>query len=280
MDIVDYISRLQSSAIKTGLDETDRLIKFSLYNLVVVAAQKKIGKSRWLTRIAYNIAMNSQLPVKVFSLENMKYEQEIMFISTMTRTSRDIILERDVNDALVAAELRKQVGIVSALGIDIQDHSNNIIQDIQTWINKNQMGVIIIDNFGYVNFGNNNNELQREEEFMKALTEIKKQYPVLIILVHHMNKENSKSVNKTEEYRPRVSDIRGNARFSDFADQVILLHRPAAYPDIRQLYNEKGKLTELNYFYAYLDLNRFGETGEVCYEHYDLSTCEFIENVL
>jgi replicative DNA helicase len=98
-----------------------------------------------------------------------------------------------------------------------------------------------------------------------------------IFAVHHLTKESESKWNKEAGYEPKINHIRGSSRIADFANQVILLHRPDNYDDIMEEARRAGKEKQLRgLFIVDIAANRDGDTGKIIMRH-DIAHCFFHE---
>jgi replicative DNA helicase len=109
------------------------------------------------------------------------------------------------------------------------------------------------------------------------LKDLRDKTGALIIVLHHLSKESEGKFNVTEQYAPKVTHIRGSSRLADFANKVLLLHRPEMYRDVVKHYDKEGKShliigrMEVN-----CALNRNGDTGIIDLRH-QIEYCNFTD---
>ena len=96
-------------------------------------------------------------------------------------------------------------------------------------------------------------------------------------MLHHLTKESESKWNKDSGYEPKLTHIRGSSRISDFANQVILLHRPDNYDDLIEQARMQGKLDKIDgLFIVDIAANRDGEMNKISFDH-NIKHCWFNE---
>jgi replicative DNA helicase len=139
---------------------------------------------------------------------------------------------------------------------------------------KGKVPVLVIDNLGLIK-PHLKNEVQNDDDIARMLKDLRDKTGALIIVLHHLSKESEGKFNITEQYAPKVTHIRGSSRLVDFANKVMLLHRPEMYRDVVKHFEKEGKghlihgRMEVN-----IALNRNGDIGIIDLRH-DLAYCNF-----
>jgi replicative DNA helicase len=109
----------------------------------------------------------------------------------------------------------------------------------------------------------------------------------LILPIHHMTKDMDHEDRLKYGFRPLLRHLKGSTRIQDFANKVILIHRPGFYNDFVTLEEAKGMIKLSNgkfqrgtvirkLFIIDLALNRGGKVGVVRFLH-KLQYCQFKE---
>jgi replicative DNA helicase len=117
--------------------------------------------------------------------------------------------------------------------------------------------------------------LQFEDDVARMFKNLRDTTGGIIILLHHLTKESESKWNKAEGYEPKLIHIRGSSRISDFANQVLLLHRPDHYDDLVEIAKMAGKNIH-GAFQVDVAANRDGEEKKIQFKH-ELAFCHFSE---
>jgi len=274
-NIKNIASGKEKSLLLTGHDKFDEMVSLGKKSIVMVAAQKKVGKTRFLVHLMDRIINSNPKDVEIqwYSFEMQSDEMTRLFISKKIGLNDKQLLS--INYKLTNEELLKiEAGYqyFNDFPIEFVDETANIFNICSRFERfadtcPNKTPVCVIDNLGLIK-PHQKNDLQNEDEIARMLKDLRDKTNGLIIVLHHMTKESESKFNVTEMYRPKVTHIRGSSRLVDFANKVLLLHRPEMYSDVVKHYNKAGKqhlidkLMEVN-----CALNRSGDTGIIDLTH-------------
>jgi len=271
------------SFLKTGWKTFDQTVGISENKLIMVASQKKIGKSRWMTSLCDGIIQNNdKIAVQWYTLEMLSAEVIRLFISMRTRFTDEIMLGR--NGMLKPEQISKIEAAqenIKGYPIEFIDEPVTIFQLSSCYRrfcerNKGRHCICIIDNIGCIT-PHMNMSTEFEDDLSRKLKYLRDQTGSTIFAVHHLTKESESKFNKNTSYEPKITHIRGSSRLVDFANQVILLHRPGHYPDIleeERLRDNEEYCKKL--FIVDIALNRSGKTRQIAFDH-ELECCKFTE---
>lgn len=270
-DIKDIAAGKVRSILYTGKTKVDDIISFGKKQIIMIAAQKKVGKTRFVVDLIDDLVNNNHgiLNVQWNSFEMQSEEMIRTFISKKIRLTDKELLS--INHKLSDEELMSiEAGYqyFSNYPIEFIDEATNIFKlcaKFERFAAKsgNKIPVCVIDNLGLIK-PHQKNDIQNEDDIARLLKDLRDKTEGLIIVLHHLTKESEGKFNVNDLYRPKVTHIRGSSRLVDFANKVILLHRPEMYADVIKHYQKAGKeqliqnLMEVN-----LALNRNGNTGMI-----------------
>lgn len=272
------------SLLKTGHKRIDNLISFGKKQIILIAAQKKQGKTRFLVHLIDRLVQYNKQDIAVqwYSFEMQADEMTRLYISKRVGLTDKQLL--GINYNLTEDELNKIEAAATYFNdypIEFVDETLDIFKICSKFerfsdANKNKIPVLVIDNLGLIK-PHLKNEVQNDDDISRMLKDLRDKTGALIILLHHLSKESEGKFNITEQYAPKVTHIRGSSRISDFANKVLLLHRPEMYRDVVKHYEKEGKShliegrIEIN-----CALNRNGDTGIIDLKH-QIEYCNFAD---
>lgn len=250
----------------TGLDTGfDNLNRFTLglqkSNLIILAARPAMGKSAMAMNLAVNVASknkNRQACVAVFNLE-MSADQlaERMIASESLVEFSDI--RKGKLDARQNIAFSNASEKLSKLNLWFDDSSNNTIEDIRTKCRKlaasRGIDLVVIDYLQLINSDDSSKNKQRNEqvsEISRALKLMARELNVPVIALAQL----SRDVEKREDKRPIMSDLRDSGSIEQDADIVMFLYREGYYKQKNVRPEDISPITEL-----IVSKNRAGQTG-------------------
>ena len=205
--------------------------------------------------MAANAALRGNTPVAIFSLEMSKDQlvnrilcSEAMVDSNKIRTGK---IEEDDWVKLATA-----LGPLSEAPIYIDDTPGISIAEIRARCRKlkleKNIGLVVIDYLQLVQGSNKRGGSREQEisEISRSLKILAKELQVPVIALSQL----SRSVEKRDDKRPMLSDLRESGSIEQDADQVIFIYRDDYYNED----SEKKNVAEI-----ILAKHRGGSTGTV-----------------
>lgn len=272
------------SLLKTGHKHIDDLISFGKKQIILIAAQKKQGKTRFLVHLIDRLVQYNKQDIVVqwYSFEMQADEMIRLYISKrMGLTDKQL---QGINYNLTEDELNRIEATTTHFSdypIEFVDETLDIFKICSKFerfsdANRGKIPVLVIDNLGLIK-PHLKNEVQNDDDVSRMIKDLRDKTGALIIVLHHLSKESEGKYNVTEQYAPKVTHIRGSSRIADFANKVLLLHRPEMYRDVVKHAEKEGKehliigRMEVN-----CALNRNGDTGVIDLRH-QIEYCNFTD---
>lgn len=212
--------------IPTGFRDLDEMLQgLQKSNLVVVAARPGIGKSSFVTNVARNVAVDSQTPVALFSLEMSSTEIGMRLLCSEAR-----VQWHKVRAGAMAAEdwgrIVDAAEVLDTAPIFIIDSGNVSIVDIRAKARRlksqHGLGMIIVD---YLQLMSSHlrvdNRQQEVAEISRSLKLLAKELEVPIIAVSQLNRDPERRTDK----KPQLADLRESGAIEQDSDVVMFIHR-------------------------------------------------------
>ena len=251
-----YNQKGQLSGTPTGFTDYD-LKTSGLHDsdLIIVAARPAMGKSAFAINIATNVAVQAKKGVAIFNLEMSKEQVgnrilccEALVDSNKVRTGQ---LEDDDWVKLASTLTR-----LSEAPIYIDDTAGISIMEIRAKCRKlkieKDIGLVVIDYLQLIQGSGKKNASREQEisEISRSLKILAKELQIPVIALSQL----SRSVEKRDDKRPMLSDLRESGAIEQDADQVIFLYRDDYYNEG----SEKKNVAEV-----ILAKHRGGSTGTI-----------------
>ena len=262
--LVSSVSKLEElfkaggkiSGTPTGFPDLDyKMSGLHDGELIILAARPAMGKSALAINIATNVALKANKGVVIFSLE-MPKEQ----IANRIMSSEALIDSNKIRSGLLEdddwTKLSDAINEISGIPLYIEDDATLTITDIRTRCRKLHMekglGLIVIDYLQLISpLGKKNASREQEiSEISRSLKILSKELGVPVIALSQL----SRGVEKRDDTRPLLSDLRESGSIEQDADIVIFLYRDDYYNKD----SERKNVTEV-----ILAKNRAGSIGTV-----------------
>ncbi|GAB4115556.1 MAG: replicative DNA helicase [Sideroxydans sp.] len=240
------------TGIATGFTDLDRMTSgLQPGDLIIVAGRPSMGKTAFSINIAENVALESNRPVAIFSMEMGGAQLAMRMIGSVGRLNQHTLrtgrLEEEdwprmthalsqLNDApifidetagLNALELRSR-----ARRLERQNRKTN-----ELGIEEPGLGLIVIDYIQLMSSPagrSSENRATEISEISRSLKSLAKELRVPVIALSQLNRSLEQRPNK----RPVMSDLRESGAIEQDADLILFIYRDEVYnPDTP----DKGK---------------------------------------
>ncbi|MFN3477975.1 MAG: replicative DNA helicase [bacterium] len=233
-NVLENIEKIAEEGIvgtPTGFDELDKMISgLQKGDLVILAARPSMGKTAFAINLAYNIVVKSKLPVIFFSIEMPKEQIAQRFLSLESsvplakiRTATLSIQDMD--------RIAEAISILSEQPIYIDDSPILSTIDVRiksrkVKIEKKQLGAIFIDYIQLIKSEEKSeSRVQELSEISRSLKALAKELNVPVIALSQLSRE----VEKRQDKKPLLSDLRESGAIEQEADLVMFLYRDDYY---------------------------------------------------
>jgi replicative DNA helicase len=255
IELIDSLYQKKShvTGIPTGYKEFDvKTSGFHPGDFVVIAGRPSMGKSAFVTCIAEFAAVEHKQPVGFFSLEMSKEQLVQRFLCSHAKVDA-----HKLRTGFLAPSdwplLTSAAGRLSEAPLFIDDTPALNIFELRAKARRmrshHDIQLIIVDYLQLIK-GSARPESRQQEisAVSQSLKALAKELDVPVIAVSQLSRE----VEKREDHRPRLSDLRESGAIEQDADLVALLYRDDYYdPE-----SEKKGLAEIN-----IAKQRNGPTG-------------------
>jgi replicative DNA helicase len=226
-----YESGADVTGVASGYRDLDRITSgFQPGNLIVVAARPSMGKSALGLCMAANIAVRSQTPVALFTLEMSKSEvtQRLMCSEAKVESQRLRTGKLSPEDwpRLTAAcdKLAKAPLYVDDTGaitmMEIRSKARRLVS------RHPDLGLILVDYLQLMTSGMTaENRVQEVSQISRSLKVLARDLDVPIVAMSQL----SRAVEQRHDKRPILSDLRESGSIEQDADLVCFIYRDEYY---------------------------------------------------
>jgi replicative DNA helicase len=206
--------------LTSGLQKSD---------LIILAARPSMGKTALALNIARNAAVDSQIPVAVFSLEMSKEQLSLRMLCAEARLDSSR-LRGGFFSMADWHRLTDAAGILSESPIYIDDSPSLSAMEIRAKARRLKMdkniGLVIID---YLQLMKARSGAERRDleisEISRSLKALAKELEIPVLAISQLNR----MLEQRNDKRPRLSDLRESGALEQDADVVAFIYRDELY---------------------------------------------------
>ncbi|MDO8263538.1 MAG: replicative DNA helicase [Gallionella sp.] len=217
----------------TGFTDLDRMTSgLQAGDLVIVAGRPSMGKTAFSINIAENVAMDSKLPVAIFSMEMGASQLAMRMLGSVGKLNQhDLRTGRLQDDDW--GRLTHALGKLNDAPIYIDESAALSALDLRARSRRlhrqnNGLGLIVVD---YLQLMSSNagkaseNRATEISEISRSLKALAKELHVPVIALSQLNRSLEQRPNK----RPVMSDLRESGAIEQDADLILFIYRDEVY---------------------------------------------------
>lgn len=258
-DRIEELHRNKGSlrGVPTGYKDLDtKTAGLQKSDLLILAARPAMGKSTFVSNLAYNIASQQKKAVLFFSLEMSKDQLVDRMLADASGVDAFSIRTGNLTDSDFG-KLSDAMGEMAEAPIFIDDTPGLSVLEMRTKARReahNQpLGLIIVDYLQLMQGsgrGSSDNRVQEVSEISRGLKLIARELDVPVIALSQL----SRSVESRHPQIPQLADLRESGSIEQDADLVMFLYREDYYnPD-----TDNQHITDL-----IIAKHRNGPTGKI-----------------
>jgi len=235
LERIEEASRNKSTVtgIATGFTDLDyRTSGMQRSDLVLVAARPSMGKTAFVLNLVQHIALKSERPIAIFSLE-MSKEQ---LVNRLFAMNAKVDAQKLRNGNLTGGEweqLIESVGDIGESKIMIDDTPGISITELRSKCRKFKLeqglDMVIIDYLqlmsGSGSKSSEGNRQQEISEISRSLKALAREIDAPVIALSQL----SRACETRQDHRPMLSDLRESGAIEQDADVVMFLYRDDYY---------------------------------------------------
>jgi len=239
-DVMNRIDELYQSdntsgvtGISTGFSDLDNVTSgLQPGDLVIVAGRPSMGKTAFSINIAENIALDSKMPVAIFSMEMGASQLVTRMLGSIGRLDQQRMRNGSLEDE-DWVRLTTAIGKLNNAPIYIDESAGLSSFDVRARARRlqrqsGQLGLIVID---YIQLMSSPFEKASENrateisEISRSLKSLAKELNVPVIALSQLNR----SVEQRQDKRPVMSDLRESGAIEQDADLILFIYRDEVY---------------------------------------------------
>jgi replicative DNA helicase len=234
-DLYNRDNPSEITGVATGFIDLDRLTSgLQPGDLVIVAARPSVGKTALALNIGEHVAVHEKLPVAVFSMEMAAEQLTMRLIGSVGRIDQQRLRTgRLTEDDFVRLTEAMRKMHDAPLYIDESPALNPL--ELRARARRlarqyGQLGLVIVDYLQLMTAaqGGRENRATEVAEISRSLKALAKELRCPVIALSQLSRE----VEKRQDKRPVMSDLRESGSIEQDADVIFFIHREDRYdPD-------------------------------------------------
>ena len=218
------------TGIATGFIDLDKKTAgFQPSDLILIAARPSMGKTAFVLNVADYVCFHSNKAAVVFSLEMSKEQLVNRLLAQEAKIDAQHIRTGTLDDKEWIS-LMEGANVIAKSKLVIDDTPNITIGELRSKCRKYKhdigIDIIIIDYLQLMSGGGKTDSRQQEiSEISRSLKALARELNVPVVALSQL----SRAVEKREDHRPVLSDLRESGAIEQDADVVMFLYRDDYY---------------------------------------------------
>jgi replicative DNA helicase len=239
-DRIDFLFQRDNpnavTGVPTGFSDLDNMTSgFQPGELVIVAGRPSMGKTAFSLNIAENVALDTGLPVAVFSMEMAATQLAMRLIGSVGRLDQHRMRTGQLEDE-DWVRLTTALGKLNEAPIHIDEGASLTSFDVRARSRRlhrqcGKLGLIVVDYLQLMSAPANRqgeNRATEISEISRSLKALAKELDVPVVALSQLNR----SVEQRPDKRPVMSDLRESGAIEQDADLILFIYRDEVYnPD-------------------------------------------------
>ncbi len=243
------------TGVPTGFEKLDEMTSgLQKSDLIIIAGRPSMGKTAFALNIAQRAAIDSGIPVAIFSLEMSKEQLASRMLSSeaMVDSQR---LRRGYPGETDWPKLTTAAGRLAEAPIYIDDTAAISVLEMKAKARRlkaeSGLGLLIVDYLQLMRAGGSRDSREQEiSEISRSLKALAKELNIPVVALSQLNRQVEQRTNR----RPQMADLRESGAIEQDADVIMFLYRDEVYNRTE----ENTGLAEVN-----IGKQRNGPTGTV-----------------
>ena len=235
LDALDHISLVSKNkgdvtGIATGFTDLDyKTAGLQPSDLVLIAARPSMGKTAFVLNMAQHICFKDHRCAAIFSLEMSKEQLINRLLSLESKVDSQAIRTGSMKDG-DWENIIEGAETIAKSSLIIDDTPGISIGELRSKCRKyhqeNELSIIIIDYLQLMS-GNGKADSRQQEisEISRSLKALARELNVPVVALSQL----SRAVEKRDDHRPMLSDLRESGAIEQDADVVMFLYRDDYY---------------------------------------------------
>ena len=235
LEALDHISSVSKSkgnvtGVSTGFTDLDyKTAGLQKSDLVLIAARPSMGKTAFVLNMAQHICFKDNKCAVIFSLEMSKEQLVNRLLSLESSVNSNSIRTGKLTDGDWES-IVEGAEIIARSKLIIDDTPSISISELRSkcrkYYQEHELSIIIIDYLQLMTGKGRSDSRQQEiSEISRSLKALARELNVPVVALSQL----SRAVEKRDDHRPMLSDLRESGAIEQDADVVMFLYRDDYY---------------------------------------------------
>jgi replicative DNA helicase len=231
VDKIDMLFQQDSpiTGVPTGFSDFDDMTSgLQPADMVIVAGRPSMGKTTFAMNVAENVAIKTDAPVAIFSMEMPGEQLAMRLLSSLGRIDQHRVRTGKLDDD-DWPRLTSAVGLLAEAKMFIDDTPaltpNELRARARRLAREHGLGLIVIDYLQLMQVPGADNRVNEISEISRNLKSLAKELNVPVIALSQLNRSLEQRPNK----RPVMSDLRESGAIEQDADVIVFIYRDEVY---------------------------------------------------
>lgn len=220
------------TGVPSGLEQLDKMTAgFQPGDLIILAARPSMGKTALALGVGSHLAIETQQPVAVFSLEMSAESLATRMLASEARVDGQRLRTGKLFDS-DWPKLARAADRMHRAPIYIDDEPGPTVLDVRSKCRRlsathGQLGLVIVDYLQLMR-GSGRKDASREQEISeisRGLKALARELNCPVVALSQLNR----SLEKREDKRPMLSDLRESGAIEQDADVIVFVYRDDYY---------------------------------------------------
>jgi replicative DNA helicase len=220
------------TGVPSGFKDLDEITAgFQPSDLIIVAGRPSMGKTAFILNIAQNAALDTEVPVAVFSLEMSKEQLVQRLLTSEGRVDAQRLRKGKLHDDEFV-RLGRAAGILTHAPIWIDDSPAMGLLEMRSKARRlkidNNIGMVVIDYLHLMQGPTNTESRQQEISYIsRSLKALARELKIPVVALSQLSRAPEQRTG--ENKRPQLSDLRESGAIEQDADLVMFIYRQEVY---------------------------------------------------
>ncbi len=239
------------TGVPSGFNDLDGVtLGWQKGDMIILAARPSMGKTALALNFLVNAAFKERKTVAIFSVEMPADQLMQRLIASRSGVDGKKIRKGEMTDR-ESMKVDAAMNELGSIKLFIDDKTNNMaeigIKARKLKSTHDDLSLIVIDYLQLAKMGGNkkfDGEQAEVSEISKAIKSLAKELGVPIIALSQL----SRSVEKRDDKRPMMSDLRSSGSIEQDADIILFIYREDYYKqqEVGEENNDNNSVVELN----------------------------------
>jgi replicative DNA helicase len=199
-------------------------------DLIIVAGRPSMGKTTFAMNIAENVAIKTDKPVAVFSMEMPGDSLAMRMMSSLGRIDQHKVRTGKLDDD-EWPRLTSAINLLAETKLFIDDTAALTPTEVRARARRltrdhGQLGLIVLDYLQLMQSpSSGENRVQQISDISRGLKALAKELNVPVVALSQLNRNLEQRPNK----RPVMSDLRESGSIEQDADVIVFIYRDEVY---------------------------------------------------